>query len=288
MAKEWVNDAQNEARVEANHRAEANRALGVSKQKKKGLASKLIKEERACLSAEAGLKNAENQAEDQREKLHIIEIELAIQRQLVLELKADLQRAKEVAWVAKEASEVAEMVAYEHGAQETETRLAEEVVEVCRNYYTQVWAEVLNQVGVLADSELRRAENTYFWEDIREVPTMIPPPVADSLHSLEQLSTNQSPFPNIEVSIGVGKGEEAQPPIKANHSKDALTIKNVVFKAKDAESKSKAGDTQFRAVDPKEDPHQAKAQLQDFIYLLLFFLYFLLWYFTTVCNILSF
>jgi len=47
--------------------------------------------------------------------------------------------------------------------------------------------------------------------------------------------------------------------MKANHSEDALTIRDVVSKAKDAKSKSKAGDTQFKATDLKEDPHQAKA-----------------------------
>ena len=33
MAGEWVKDAQNEARVEANFRAETNKALGVVEQK---------------------------------------------------------------------------------------------------------------------------------------------------------------------------------------------------------------------------------------------------------------
>ena len=37
-AKEWVNDTRNEARVEANLHAEANQALGASKQKNKELA----------------------------------------------------------------------------------------------------------------------------------------------------------------------------------------------------------------------------------------------------------
>ena len=43
------------------------------------------------------------------------EIELAILRQLVLDLKAGLQKVKDVARVAREASEVAEMASYEHG-----------------------------------------------------------------------------------------------------------------------------------------------------------------------------
>ena len=77
VVEKWVNDAQNEARVKANLRAEANRALGAVEQKNKELSSKLVAEERARLSAEAGLKNVDDQAKDQCKKLHLIEIELA-------------------------------------------------------------------------------------------------------------------------------------------------------------------------------------------------------------------
>ena len=80
---------------------------------------------------------------------------------------------------------------------------------------------------------------------------MLPPP--------KQLSTIQARFPNTEVSVGVGKGKEVHPLIKANCSEDALTIRDVVSKAKDAESKSKAGDTQLKIVDFNEDPYKAKA-----------------------------
>ena len=58
MAEELVTDARNEARVKANLYAEAKRALGVCEQKNKELANKLVAEEKARLSAKAGLKNA--------------------------------------------------------------------------------------------------------------------------------------------------------------------------------------------------------------------------------------
>ena len=67
MTKEWVKDAWNEARVEANLSTEADKALGAL---------------RARRSVEAGLKNAQDQAKDQRKKLYHIEIELATQKQL--------------------------------------------------------------------------------------------------------------------------------------------------------------------------------------------------------------
>ena len=83
--------------------------------------------------------------------------------------------------MAREASEAAKTTSYERGVHETETWLAKEVAGVCKDYYTETWAKALNQGGVLADSELRRAENIFFLEDIQEVPVTLPPPVANTL-----------------------------------------------------------------------------------------------------------
>ena len=58
VAMEWVKDTRNDAQVEANLRAEANKALGTSKKKNKELNSKLVAEKRARLSTETSLKNA--------------------------------------------------------------------------------------------------------------------------------------------------------------------------------------------------------------------------------------
>ena len=62
VAEEWVKDARNDAKVKANLHAEANKALGASEQKNKELTTKLIAEERVRMNAEAGLKNAQDQA----------------------------------------------------------------------------------------------------------------------------------------------------------------------------------------------------------------------------------
>ena len=183
------------------------------------------------------------------------EIELATQRQLVLDLKVKLQKAKDAARVAKEVFKAAETASYE----ETEAQLVEEVAKVCRDYYAETWAEALNRAGVLANFKLRRAENIFFPEDIWEVQVMLPPPVADPIPPLEQLSITQAPPPDVGVSTGARKDMEVQPLMKAKHSKDDLTIRDVISKAKDAESKSKARDSQSEAADPKNDSHQAKA-----------------------------
>ena len=42
--------------------------------------------------------------------------------------------------------------------------------------------------------------------------------------------------------------------MKAKHFEDALTIRDVVSQAKDAELKSKDGDSQSETADPKKDP----------------------------------
>ena len=204
------------------------------------------------------MKTVKKQAEDQRQQLHITEIDLATQKQLVMDLKAELQKVKEATRVAREAFEAAETTSYKRGVLETETRLAKEVIGVCMDYCTKTWAEALNQVGVPVDSELRRSESIFFPKDIREIPEMLPIPIADLFPLARQFPATQAPTPHAEDLIGVGKGKEVQPMVKANQFEDDLTIKDMVSKAKDEEVKSKAGDAHFKVVDSKKDPLQAK------------------------------
>ena len=67
----------------------------------------------------------------------------------------------------------------------------------------------------------------------------------------EQLSISQT--------LLFGVGEETQLPIMVKPSEDALTIRDVVAQAMDAELKSQAKDSQSEKVDPKKDPPQTKA-----------------------------
>ena len=153
VAEEWVKDARSEARVEANLRAETNKALGAMKHENKELAFKLTVEERERRSAKAGLKNVHNQAEDQRKKLYLIKIELATQKQLVLDLKTELKKAKTASLQAEEATKASRQVSYNLGVEETEIRLAEELPEVCKDYYKEMWTKDLT--GVPIDLEWR-------------------------------------------------------------------------------------------------------------------------------------
>ena len=77
--------------------------------------------------------------------------------------------------MAKEATEAAVNTSYERGVLDTETRLVEEVTIVCRDYVTESWGMAMDRAGALINSELRRVENIFYPEDIREIPSMVPP-----------------------------------------------------------------------------------------------------------------
>ena len=65
------------------------------------------------------MKSAEKQAEDQRQKLHVTEINLATKKQTVLDLKATVQKAKEEVQLTKEAIEAEKRATYQLGMEET-------------------------------------------------------------------------------------------------------------------------------------------------------------------------
>ena len=65
MAKEWVRDARKEANAEALSRVDVEKSFEALKQEQVELHEKLKEADKACLSAEAGLKTTERQAEDQ-------------------------------------------------------------------------------------------------------------------------------------------------------------------------------------------------------------------------------
>ena len=107
------------------------KSLGVVKQEQIELTEKLKVADQARLSVKASLKTTERQAEDQRQKLHLTEIDLATQRQLVIDLKVELQKAKEEAQLAREAAEAEKKASYQLGVEETQVRLAKELSEIC-------------------------------------------------------------------------------------------------------------------------------------------------------------
>ena len=135
------------------------------------------------------------------QKLHVTEINLATEKQAVLDLKAQLQQANKAAQVAREAAEATVKASYERGVLDIENRLTEEVAVVCRDYCIESWGEVMDRAGVHADSELRRAENIFFLEDIREILDSDPPS--------EKLLPTQAALPDTDVPEGAGVDKEA-------------------------------------------------------------------------------
>ena len=119
VAEEWYRDARNLADAEAFSRADVEKTLGAIKQEQHELAEKLKEAESGRKSTEAGLKNSKKQAEDQRQKLHVTKINLATEKQVVLDLKAALQKAKKETQLAKEAAEAEKRATYQLGMEET-------------------------------------------------------------------------------------------------------------------------------------------------------------------------
>ena len=99
---------------------------------------------------------------------------MATEKKTILNLKAELQKVKEAARVAREAVKAAVNVSYEPGVLDTETRLVEEVAIVCRNYITESWGVAIDRAEVSADFELKRVESIFFLVDILEILDMVP------------------------------------------------------------------------------------------------------------------
>ena len=74
---------------------------------------------------------------------------------MVLNLKVELQKAKEATQLAKEAAEAEKQASYQLGVEETQIKLADELSEVYRDYCNMTWDRALNVAGVPTDSVWR-------------------------------------------------------------------------------------------------------------------------------------
>ena len=171
--------------------------------------------------------------------------------------------------MAQEGTTAAETSTYERGVLETEASLTAEVTMVCREYCTETYNQALDQAGIPADSDLRGADQIYYPEDLKESTTAPSPPAALPLPLAEQSLTTQEPSQGTEAPAEAEKEkdgavvasrteekakekekgkENTKNKADANPSKDALTIRDMVSKAKATESKSK--------IDSKKDSQQ--------------------------------
>ena len=133
MVEEWYCEANNYANAEALTHVDVEKSLGVVKQEQLELSEKLKSADQTRSSVEVGLKTVERSAKEQRQKLHSTEIDLATQKKMVIDLQVELQKAKEEIQLAKEAAKAEKKTSYQLGVEETEIRLAEEILEVCRD-----------------------------------------------------------------------------------------------------------------------------------------------------------
>ena len=97
MAEEWVKNARSKARAAMDARSETEVELGALKENHTKMAEQLKEAVRARDSVEASLKTTERQFEEIRKDLHYSKINLATEKQMVIELREELRKAREAA-----------------------------------------------------------------------------------------------------------------------------------------------------------------------------------------------
>ena len=125
VAEEWVKNSRDETRAAYEAREIVEAHPNALKDQQKQMAEQVKKAFQDKASAEAGLRTTEKQAETLRSELHLCEINLATERQMVKDLHEELRKAKEAAQLLKEAAEAEKQASYALGVQETQSRLTE-------------------------------------------------------------------------------------------------------------------------------------------------------------------
>ena len=97
MAEEWGKSFRDETRAAHEARETAEAHLNTLKDQQKQMTEQLKKALQDKASTEAGLMITEKQAETLRSELHLCEINLATERQMVKDLHEELRKAKEAA-----------------------------------------------------------------------------------------------------------------------------------------------------------------------------------------------
>ena len=213
VADEWAKRFRDETRAAHQARDIAEDNLSVMRTQQKQLAEQVKKANQEKASAEAGRNNIEKQAETFRSELHLCQINLETEKQMVIGLHEELRQAKEAAQLQKEATEAEKQASYALGVEETQSRLTEEFASVARDYCDVSWAKALDAAGVPADSSLRGPESLYYDPDIQPLSGSDPPPPEQPAPVSEAPVTNQDLPAPVEVPIAplqdAGQGESA-------------------------------------------------------------------------------
>ena len=214
VAEEWAKRFRDETKAAHQARDTAEDHLSVLRTQQKQLAEQVKKANQDKASAEAGRNNMEKQAETFRSELHLCQINLETEKQMVIGLREELRRAKEAAQLQKEAAEAEKQASYALGVEETQSRLTEEFASVARDYCDVTWGKALDAAGVPADSSLRRPESVYYDPEIQPLSNSDP-------HPPEQpASASEAPAANLDLPASVegptatrqdaGQGEKAE------------------------------------------------------------------------------
>ena len=160
-----------------------------------------------------------------------------------------MQKAKEEAQLAREAAEAKKKASYQLGVEETQVRLAEELLEVCRDYCDMTWDKALIVAGVPADSVWGLPEKVYYHPKIRKVPTASSPPDSTSESSEQPLAIPDA-LPPPEISKGSSQAGDQGQGAEREKGKGKDKGKKPSAKAKDA-AKAKEAEAETQEVDPK-------------------------------------
>ena len=114
-----MKNSREETRAAHDARETAEAHLNALKDKQSQMADQVKKALQDKASAEASLKTTEKQAENLRSELHLCEINLETEKQVVKELREELRKAREAAQLLKEAAEAEKQASYALGVQET-------------------------------------------------------------------------------------------------------------------------------------------------------------------------
>ena len=214
MAEEWAKHFRDETRDAHEARETAEDHLSVMRTQQKQLTEQVKKANQDKASAEAGMNTMEKQAETFRSELHLCQINLETEKQMVTNLREELRKAKEAAQLQKEAAEAEKQACYALGVEETQSRLTEEFASVARDYCDVTWGKALDAAGVPGDSSLRRPESVYYDPDIQPLSDSDPPPPE------QPASTSEAPAATLDLPASVegptvsrqdaGQGEKAE------------------------------------------------------------------------------
>ena len=154
--------------------------------------------------------------------------------------------------------------AYQLGVEETQVRLTEELLEVCKDYYSVTWDRALSVAGVPVDSVWRLPESVYYHPEICEVPAPTSSPLAHAPESFEQPLAILGAIPLAEITKGFRQADDQGQWAEGEKGKGKGKGKKLSAKLKDA-AKEKDAKAETQGADPqaKDVPSSQPSQNED-------------------------